>query len=122
MGTLSKGDAENTLNRYENVIAFDEMDDENTEDWGLNDPPYLMMARVAEMWISGELKQGKKKFFEAVFFVNFLTKFNLYVGRDPQRAGDMYNQAAESAMASMKGKLSNKYYMLAEEAWGEIEE
>jgi len=34
----------------------------------------------------------------------------------------MYNQAAESAMASMKGKLSNKYYMLAEEAWGEIEE
>jgi len=100
LGALSKRDAENTLNRYENVIAFDEMDDENTEDWGLNDPPYLMMARVAEMWISGELKQG----------------------RDPQRAGDMYNQAAESAMASMKGKLSNKYYMLAEEAWGEIEE
>ena len=127
MGALSKRDAENTLNRYENVIAFDEMDDENTEDWGLNDPPYLMMARVAEMWISGELKQGIKKYFfkkflDHLFFVIFLTKFNLHVGRDPQRAGDMYNQAAESAMASMKGKLSNKYYMLAEEAWGEIEE
>ena len=48
------------MNRYENIIAYDEMDDENTEDWGLNDPPYLIMARVAEMWISGELKQGKK--------------------------------------------------------------
>ena len=51
------------LNRYENIIAYDEMDDENTEDWGLNDPPYLIMARVAEMWISGELKQGIKKYF-----------------------------------------------------------
>ena len=68
MGALSKRDAENTLNRYENVIAFDEMDDENTEDWGLNDPPYLMMARVAEMWISGELKQGTKKIFKKNFF------------------------------------------------------
>ena len=76
MGALSKRDAENTLNRYENVIAFDEMDDENTEDWGLNDPPYLMMARVAEMWISGELKQGirnifSKKFFDQLFFGYF---------------------------------------------------
>ena len=64
------------------------------------DEPYLIMARVAELWLSGELKQGK----------------------DPQRSGDLYSQAADAAMASMKGKLANKYYMLAEEAWGEIEE
>ena len=58
------------------------------------------MARVAELWLSGELKHGK----------------------DSQRSGDLYSQAADAAMASMKGKLANKYYMLAEEAWGEIEE
>ena len=58
------------------------------------------MARVAELWLSGELNQGK----------------------DPHRAGDLYSQAADAAMASMKGKLANKYYMLAEEAWGEIED
>ena len=36
--------------------------------------------------------------------------------------GDLYNQAAEAAMEAMKGKLANKYYMLAEEAFGEAEE
>ena len=64
------------MNRYENVIAFDEMDDENTEDWGLNDPPYLMMARVAEMWISGELKQGTKKIFKKKFFDHLFLLFS----------------------------------------------
>ena len=42
--------------------------------------------------------------------------------KDPQRAGDLYTQAAESAMNAMKGKLSSKYYMLAEEAWGELDD
>lgn len=72
----------------------------NSEEWGLDDQPYLIMARVAELWLSGELNQG----------------------RDPQRAGDLYSQAADIAMSSMKGKLANKYFMLAEEAWGEIED
>lgn len=36
--------------------------------------------------------------------------------KDPQRAGDLYTEAAESAMTAMKGKLSSKYYILAEEA------
>ena len=71
-----------------------------SDEWGMDDPPYLLMARVAEMWLSGNLSQGK----------------------DPQHAGDLYTQAADLAMASMKGKLANKYYMLAEEAWGEVEE
>ena len=41
--------------------------------------------------------------------------------KDSQKAGELYTQAAESAMSAMKGKLSNKYYMLAEEAWSEID-
>lgn len=36
--------------------------------------------------------------------------------------GDLYSEAAEAAMEAMKGKLANKYYMLAEEAYGEVDE
>ena len=36
--------------------------------------------------------------------------------------GDLYNEAAEAAMAAMKGKLSNKFFMLAEECYGEMDE
>lgn len=42
--------------------------------------------------------------------------------KDPQRSGDLYSEAAEAAMNAMKGKLANKFYMLAEEAWGEVPE
>ena len=47
---------------------------------------------------------------------------NLKQGRDPNKAGDLYNDAAEVAMNCMKGKMANKYYMLAEEAYGEAED
>ena len=40
--------------------------------------------------------------------------------KDPQRAGELYSEAAEAAMNAMKGKLANKFFMLAEEAWGEV--
>mgnify|MGYP003692435681 CR=1 FL=1 len=36
--------------------------------------------------------------------------------------GDLYNEAAEAAMEAMKGRLANKYFALAEEAYGEMEE
>ena len=36
--------------------------------------------------------------------------------------GELYSEAAEAAMVAMKGKLSAKYYMLAEEAWAQVEE
>ena len=39
---------------------------------------------------------------------------------DCQKAGDLYTQAADAAMAAMKGKMANKFYMLAEEAWAEV--
>lgn len=63
-------------------------------------PDYIIMARLAEMYRSG----------------------GHHLERDPNRAGELYNQAAEAAMATMKGKLANQYYMLAEEAWAEVEE
>lgn len=94
-------DFDKALCWYENIIEYDEeIGGGNSEEWGLDDQPYLIMARVAELWLSGELNQG----------------------RDPQRAGDLYTQAADIAMSSMKGKLANKYFMLAEEAWGEVED
>ena len=101
---LGVNGAEKDINKalywYEALVAYDEEEGGDSEEWGMHDPPYLILARVSEIWLSGEVKQG----------------------RDPQKAGDLYNQAAEVAMAHMKGKLANKYYMLAEEAWGEVEE
>ncbi|KAI4807777.1 hypothetical protein KUCAC02_027563 [Chaenocephalus aceratus] len=41
---------------------------------------------------------------------------------DPQRAGDLFTEAAEAAMEAMKGRLANQYYMKAEEAWALMEE
>jgi len=35
--------------------------------------------------------------------------------------GDLFTEAAEAATAAMKGRLANKYYALAEEAWAECE-
>nr|XP_026694351.1 eukaryotic elongation factor 2 kinase isoform X4 [Ciona intestinalis] len=42
--------------------------------------------------------------------------------QDPNRSGELYNEAAEAATAAMKGRLANKYFALAEEAWAECEE
>ena len=63
-------------------------------------PNYIIMARMAEMYRSGGHQLEK----------------------DPNKAGELYTQAADVAMEMMKGKLANKYYMLAEEAWSEVAE
>ena len=39
---------------------------------------------------------------------------------DPSTAGDLYSAAADAAVAAMKGRLANKFYMLAEEAWASL--
>nr|CAB3240932.1 eukaryotic elongation factor 2 kinase [Phallusia mammillata] len=44
------------------------------------------------------------------------------VEKDPNKAGELYNEAAEAATAAMKGRLAAKYFEQAEEAWGEVEE
>jgi len=60
---------------------------------------YLIMARMAEILLMDDA--GCK---------------------DPNRAGELYSEAAEAAMEEMCGKLANKYYALSEEAWAEMEE
>ena len=40
----------------------------------------------------------------------------------PVAAGELFTAAAEAAMAAMKGRLANKYFMLAEEAWAQVED
>jgi len=83
---------------YEEIQDYDECAaEEGAEpEWGMSDPPYIILARQAEIRLMEDI-QGMSK--------------------DPTKAGDLYNLAAESAMACMKGKLANKYYMLAEEAY-----
>ena len=90
----------------EEIHEFDTMwadDAENVEDgdWG-TEPSYVILARQAEIWLAG-FEQEK-------------------IRKDPIKAGELYNLAAESAMNCMKGKLATKYYMLAEKAFGEIED
>lgn len=63
-------------------------------------PAHEIQATMAEIWREGGFE----------------------IEKDPSYAGELYTSAAESAMAIGKGKLSNKYFMLAEEAWGEMEE
>ncbi|XP_071348990.1 eukaryotic elongation factor 2 kinase-like isoform X2 [Trachinotus anak] len=75
--------------------------DEGGEFDGTQDEPrYLLLAREAEMYQVGG--------------------YNL--AADPQRADDLFTEAAEAAMAAMKGRLANQYYMKAEEAWALLEE
>ncbi|KAF3853795.1 hypothetical protein F7725_014483 [Dissostichus mawsoni] len=50
------------------------------------------------------------------------TRRRLQPHPDPQRAGDLFTEAAEAAMEAMKGRLANQYYMKAEEAWALMEE
>ena len=64
------------------------------------DPDHAILGRMAELYRSGGC--GLEK--------------------DPQKAGELYSEAAEAAMNAMKGKLANKFYMLAEEAWAEVPE
>jgi len=93
-------DLDQSLYWYESVIALDKEEGCDTEDMSLDSPPYIVIAKTAHLWLAGNLKQG----------------------RDPKKAGDLYNEAAEVAMNCMKGKMANKYYMLAEEAYGEAED
>ena len=89
----------------EEIQELDSMwtDAGNGEDgeWGTV-PSYQILARQAEIWLIGYEDEN--------------------IGKDPMKAGELYNIAAESAMSCMKGKLATKYYMLAEEAFGQIEE
>uniref|UniRef100_G3NEX6 Eukaryotic elongation factor 2 kinase n=1 Tax=Gasterosteus aculeatus aculeatus TaxID=481459 RepID=G3NEX6_GASAC len=85
---------------YESVLNMTDYDEGGEFDGTQDEPRYLLLARVAEMYQVGG--------------------YNLTA--DPQRAGDLFTQAAEAAMEAMKGRLANQYYDKAEEAWALMEE
>ena len=84
---------------YEKISEMDREEIDKVE-WGLEDAPCSLLARQAEIWLIGE---GD-------------------VEKDPILAGDLFNLAAESAMNCMRGKLANKFYMRAEEAFVQAED
>ena len=90
------------LDWYEKICRRDAEEGVGDTDGGFDDARYLLLARMAEMHLAGCEDGGLKK--------------------DAERAAELYNEAAEAAMAAMKGKLANKYYMFAEEAWAQVDE
>ncbi|KAL3876114.1 hypothetical protein ACJMK2_033992 [Sinanodonta woodiana] len=91
---------EDSVYWYNQAVSTNENDEGGEFDSTMNDPVYQLLAKQAEMY-----RQGG----------NGLDK-------DPQKAGDLYNQAAQAAIEAMKGRLANKFFALAEEAWAEVEE
>ncbi|XP_020351251.1 eukaryotic elongation factor 2 kinase isoform X4 [Oncorhynchus kisutch] len=85
---------------YNCALNMTDYDEGGEFDSMQDEPLYLLLAREAEMYQKGG--HG--------------------LDRDPQRAGDLFTQAADAAMEAMKGRLANQYYMKAEEAWGMMEE
>ena len=84
----------------ETPLDTSDMTDTSCQATETANPDYIIMAHMAEMYHSGGYQ----------------------LERDPNRAGELYSQAAEVAMATMKGKLANRYYTLAEETWSEVDE
>ncbi|XP_061086970.1 eukaryotic elongation factor 2 kinase isoform X3 [Conger conger] len=93
-------DWEEAVQWYDCALNMTDYDEGGEFDGMQDEPQYLLLAREAEMFQEG--------------------KFGL--NSDYQRAGDLFTEAADAAMEAMKGRLANKYYMKAEEAWGMMEE
>ncbi|XP_052068351.1 eukaryotic elongation factor 2 kinase-like isoform X1 [Mytilus californianus] len=91
---------EDAIHYYNLAVKTDNHDEGGEYDSTINDPLYQIQAKQAELYRYGG--HGLQK--------------------DASSAGDLYNEAAEAAMASMKGRLANKYFALAEECYGEVEE
>ncbi|XP_077481969.1 eukaryotic elongation factor 2 kinase isoform X3 [Stigmatopora argus] len=85
---------------YDNALNMVEHDEGGEFDGIQDEPRYLLLAREAEMFLVGG--------------------YNL--AADPQKAGDLFTEAAEAAMEAMKGRSANQYYMKAEEAWALMDE
>ncbi|XP_026171221.1 eukaryotic elongation factor 2 kinase isoform X6 [Mastacembelus armatus] len=95
-----KQDWKEAIHWYDSVLNMTDYDEGGEFDGTQDEPRYLLLAREAEMYQVGG--------------------YNLTA--DPQRAGELFTEAAEAAMAAMKGRLANQYYMKAEEAWALMEE
>ncbi|KAL7372741.1 hypothetical protein ABVT39_021693 [Epinephelus coioides] len=95
-----KQDWEEAIHWYDSALNMTDYDEGGEFDGTQDEPRYLLLAREAEMFQEGG--------------------HNLKA--DPQRAGDLFTEAAEAATEAMKGRLANQYYMKAEEAWALMEE
>ncbi|XP_022598339.1 eukaryotic elongation factor 2 kinase isoform X2 [Seriola dumerili] len=95
-----KQDWGEAIHWYDTALNMTDYDEGGEFDGTQDEPRYLLLSREAEMYQVGG--------------------HNLTA--DPQRAGDLFTEAAEDAMAAMKGRLANQYYMKAEEAWALMEE
>ncbi|KAL2078200.1 hypothetical protein ACEWY4_025885 [Coilia grayii] len=95
-----KQDWQEAIHWYDSVLNMTDFDEGGEFDGMQDEPRYLLLAREAEMYQEGG--------------------FDL--DADPQRAGDLFTEAADAAMEAMKGRLANQYYMKAEEAWALMEE
>jgi len=100
LGTNRERSWTEALHWYESAVTMAAEDESGEYNATMDNPNHQLIARQAEMFRYGGYNMIK----------------------DPQRAGELYNEAAEEAMAAMKGRLANKYYMLAEECYGEMDE
>lgn len=84
---------------YQNAIdvVYENDDPQNTL---FTDPNYVLYAKQAYLYQQGGHGLDKQ----------------------PQMAGELYSAAGDLALAATKGKLANKYFALAEEAWAEEDE
>lgn len=88
------------LHWYNTALETTDCDEAGEYDGVQDEPQYALLARQAEMLLTGGFGLDK----------------------NPQRSGDLYTQAAEAAIEAMKGRLANQYYEKAEEAWAQMEE
>lgn len=86
------GDWKEGICWYNKAVEMTDFDEGGEYDGCLDDPVYGLIGRQADMYAQG----GNG------------------IEEDKVKAYDLYQQAAEQAMAAMKGRLANKYYMLAE--------
>ncbi|XP_061763407.1 eukaryotic elongation factor 2 kinase-like isoform X1 [Nerophis ophidion] len=95
-----KQDWEEAIRWYDSALNMSDHDEGGEFDGMQDEPRHLLLAREAAMFQEGG--------------------FNLTA--NPQKAGDLFTEAAEAATEAMKGRLANQYYMKAEEAWAMMEE
>ncbi|XP_051522724.1 eukaryotic elongation factor 2 kinase-like isoform X2 [Myxocyprinus asiaticus] len=85
---------------YDCVLKMTNCDEGGEFDSIQDEPRYLLLARMAEMYHEGGFS----------------------LDGDPQIAGDLFTEAADAATEAMKGRLASQYYMKAEEAWAMMED
>ncbi|OXB54334.1 hypothetical protein ASZ78_015514 [Callipepla squamata] len=100
LGSDRVQDWKEALYWYNAALNMTDYDEGGEYDGTQDEPRYLLLAREAEMLMTGGFSLDK----------------------DPQRSGDLYTEAAEAAMEAMKGRLANQYYQKAEEAWAMMDE